>query len=72
MPLPKLQLSASKETSSPKKARSKVVKKKLETVMTVMPEGLKVQVHERVTPPDGYKICNGTSLQPYQPKPWGR
>lgn len=41
-------------------------------VKTVMPEGVKIQVHQRQTPPASYRICNGTTVELYQPKTWGR
>jgi len=41
-------------------------------VKTVMPEGVKVQVHKRESLPENYRICNGTSFETYQPKIWGR
>ena len=52
-----------------KKARKTPVKVQAQTVI---PEGHKVQVHERKSPPDNYPICNGTSFEPYRPKTWGR
>lgn len=52
-----------------KKVRKVPVKVKADTVM---PEGVTVQVHERKTPPENYRICNGTSFETYQPKSWGR
>lgn len=39
---------------------------------TVIPEGLQVQVHQRESLPDNYRICNGTSFETYRPKTWGR
>jgi len=39
---------------------------------TIMPAGLKVQVHKRQSLPESYRICNGTSFELYQPKDWGR
>lgn len=68
MPSPKTDAKASNDAAS-KKARTKPAKVKAETVM---PEGLVVQVHERKTPPEGYRICNGTTFGTYQSTPWGR
>ena len=41
-------------------------------VTTVMPKELKIQVLERKSPPDNHPICNGTSVEIYRPKTWGR
>ena len=68
MPPKKSDAPASNDKAA-KKARVKPVKVKAETVI---PEGLVVQVHERKTPPEGYRICNGTTFGTYQSTPWGR
>lgn len=55
-------ISSTKEWKQPVKQKAK----------TVMPDSVKIQVHQRQSPPDSYRICNGTSFEPYQPKAWGR
>lgn len=68
--MPPQKIDASPSSNVPaKKTRKTSVKA---PAQTVIPEGLKVQVHERLSPPASYPICNGTSFEPYRPKAWGR
>lgn len=68
MPQQKATATPSNDTSA-KKVRKVTVRTQVETIM---PKDLKIQVHERQSPPDSYPICNGTSFEPYRPKTWGR
>ena len=68
MPQQKATATPSSDTSV-KKTRKTAAKVQVETVM---PKELKIQVHERKSPPDSYPICNGTSFEPYRPTTWGR
>lgn len=68
VPPPKIDAQVNSDVSA-KKPWKQPVKAKPETVM---PEGLQIQVHKRQSLPESYRICNGTSFEPYQPKDWGR